>query len=177
MSEQIIDTRIDMYMLGVDTGSDAKVLVASGLLRLVWSKAHSRAYGMRGMGSVAEPGCLEARRFELKDGRLNWRGSTDLLSGGRPSRKNLMSAAEAINALFGPGVAERIDPKKTLVLQEDLVSKALSEMRERAAAEASKNSEKAKAWLDSAEHHLTSDGELLGPRGGPAKSPSSGRGN
>lgn len=83
---QHIDTRIAFYRCGVDFGADAKVILVSGLNRLVWMKGTRTLIGIRGRWPDVQPYSLELRTFKFNDDRLVYDGGETLLSGGRLSK-------------------------------------------------------------------------------------------
>lgn len=122
MKNLIIDRRQDFYRLGVDFGSDARVLVVSATHRLVWTKWHKELLGMVGMGQTEFPCSFAIREFSLVGEKIVYGGSEDLFSGGRLSRDRIMSVSAKIDAVFGVGVTAQINLKETLCLGEDVVS-------------------------------------------------------
>ena len=121
MKNLLIDRRLDFYRLGVDFGSDARVLVVSPTHRLVWTKWHKELLGMIGMGQTEFPCSFAIREFSLIGEKIVYGGSEDLFSGGRLSSARIMSVADKIDTVFGVGVAARISLKETLYLGEDVV--------------------------------------------------------
>ncbi len=125
MKNLLIDRRQDFYRLGVDFGSDARVLVVSSTHRLVWTKWHKELLGMIGMGQSEFPCSLSIREFSAVGEKIVYGGSEDLFSGGRLSCGRIMTVANKIDAVFGVGVSARLSLKETLYLDEDVVSKWL----------------------------------------------------
>ena len=121
INKQLIDTRIAFSRCGVDYGSDARVLLAKGLFRLVWAKATKTLIGIRGCGHTSSPCTLELREFRRDGERLVPCGSETLLSGGRLSRARLLSLSDKIDAVFGKGVTEQLDHRRTTILGDDEV--------------------------------------------------------
>lgn len=120
-SNQLIDTRIAFTRCGVDYGSDAKVLLAKGLFRLVWAKATKTLIGIRGCGHTSSPCSLELREFRLDGERLSPKGSETLFSGGRLSHARLLSVSDKIDSVFGDGVTAALDYRKTTIIGLDEV--------------------------------------------------------
>lgn len=130
MKNLLIDHRQDFYRLGVDFGSDARVLIVSGGHRLVWTKWHKELLGMIGMGQTTFPCSLTIRSFSFVDEKIVYRGSEDLFSGGHLSKNRVMLVANKINAVFGVNAASRISLKETLYLEDDIVSDWLQKRKE-----------------------------------------------
>lgn len=120
-SKHTIDSRTAFLRCGIDYGSDARVLLVQGYVRLVWTKASSTLIGIRGCGHVSHPCQLELREFKLENGQLRPYRSTTLLSGGRLSRARLESIAAQLDSVFGAGTAAKLNYRETTVLGGDLV--------------------------------------------------------
>lgn len=72
------------------------------------------------MGAISYvPVSLELRTFRKDGNRVLYGGSETLLSGGRLSRKRILSVQDKIDAAFGLGTAVMIDPLKTLLIGAD----------------------------------------------------------
>lgn len=129
--DRVIDGRWRFGHIGVDFSADATALVIGrgGLCRLVWSKPSkfNHAPGARGMGNISYvPVSLEIREFGREAGRVTYKGSKMLFEGGRLSRERLLSVKDQIDAIFGAGTTEMIDPLKTLLKGEDEVERWLA---------------------------------------------------
>lgn len=103
--EQLILPRVDQEQ-GVDYGAPARVLVKRGGQMLTWQPGGSFWNGLTGTGY--DPASLQVRGESRVGSRIH--------EGGRLSRKLLAQRAPEIDAVFGRGVAEKIDPKRTLIL-------------------------------------------------------------
>jgi len=142
-NKQLVDTRAAVSRCGIDYGADAHVLLVQGLFRLVWANATKTLMGIRGGGHITRPCTLELREFQLDGEHLLPRGSETLLTGGRLSRARLLSIADKIDAVFGEGVAARLDHRQTTILGTDEVG---AWMAERAKKEERAQQEDALEW-------------------------------
>lgn len=118
--DRIVDTRVAMYHLGVDYGSDANVLLVNGLLRLVWAKGTKTLIGIRGLGTLDAPCTLQIRAFKRdRNGDVVYdgsRGRDDILVGGRLSKSRLQEVRDVIDQYFGVGATDLLDPRKTVLM-------------------------------------------------------------
>lgn len=97
---------------GCDFGINGKVLVVKGNKKLVLFPGHSYYYNIH-MGTTYVP--VHVTFF---DGGAPPTGKT-VLEGGRMSKKRFLEISDKLDTLFeSEGVAEKIDTKKTLVLED-----------------------------------------------------------
>lgn len=90
--EQRIDARADFHRMGVDFGADARVLLAKGLDRLVWTKGHRQWMSIS--AGVSTFHCsLELRSFVREQQRLRFDTGRTLFEGGRLSLSRLQTVA------------------------------------------------------------------------------------
>ena len=120
MIDRIVDTRVAMYHLGVDYGSNANVLLVKGLLRLVWAKSTKTLIGIKGLGTLDSPCTLQIRAFKrdhkgdvVYDGS---RGKDEIIVGGRLSKRSLQEVKDVIDLYFGDGATDLLDPRKTVLM-------------------------------------------------------------
>lgn len=126
---KVMDTRIAMYGLGVDVGSDATVLAISGLKRLVWAKPHFSMIGIPGVAGnrMHSATTLEIRAFKkVKSGDarpdfLQWHFAVDVFAGGRLSIARLIGHRDLIDTHFGLGTTEQLRLGWTVVIGADEV--------------------------------------------------------
>ena len=123
LAEQVVDTRVAMYHLGVDVGSAARVLAICGLVRLVWARPTKTLVGIPGLGMYRQQAStLALRTFKRHaDGVLQWDHEQDLVIGGRMSKARLREHRARIDEHFGPGATDALDPRATIVFGDDLV--------------------------------------------------------
>lgn len=93
---------------GRDWGSERFILARMGVEELLWWTSRSEWTGRLG-GCRPAPACLI-----VVDALGSWRV---LHEGGRLSKRMLSEHAGAINEFFGCEVADKLDPKKTLIIE------------------------------------------------------------
>ena len=113
---QRVDPRGLFLSTGCDFKCDARVLVVRHGERLVWARPCC------GNGGARSPRLhtLEIRAFRFEaDGRPAFQCGIQVCAGGWLSKERLMLHRPTIDAHFGDGVAESLDPRTTVLVGGD----------------------------------------------------------
>jgi len=116
--DRIVQPRLTGGPGGIDHGAPGHVLAELRRgnrvhRRLVWIGGSSASEGVRGFGRRYHPASLSL------SGEHGYAAAYPDLRGGRLTRARLAGQRAVIDAEFGQGVTDLIDPRRTLILVED----------------------------------------------------------